>query len=178
MRKRVSLVSGALAFLAALVVISGCNGTSHSAARPATTSAQAASGTKRNCPDLKGSVDLPPGVQLGFGLDADRMRATDRLTAQLAVKDDQPTWTVAPRTTVVRVERGTRTVVGDLVVSGSNTVMGSSDDLLIPIDGHLERCDRPGSAVPPGTYGVRAGINGALGPPEYLAAEPVLTLTR
>ena len=40
------------------------------------------------------------------------------------------------------------------------------------------RCDGdPGSALPPGRYGVRAGISSNEGPAQFLAPEVPLTLT-
>jgi hypothetical protein len=80
------------------------------------------------------------------------------------------------------VERGTHTVVaddaGNLAGTGYGPDLTAGQSMTIGVVIATTLCGgATGSALAPGTYGVRAGIGPNEGPPIYLAPEVPLTVT-
>lgn len=143
-----------------------------------------APGTSRTCEVLPGTDALPPGLGLSLRLEASSIKATDRLSGELVIRNDSPTIfemeTGQPLVAAI-VRPGTRTVVGTYsgAIAGTGYGLrlsnGQSDTIRVIVG--TSRCDgERGSALPPGRYGVRVGIGHNEGPPGLLAPEVPLTI--
>jgi hypothetical protein len=143
-------------------------------------------GTAPMCPAVPGADLLRPGLHLTLHLGVTTMRATETSTAKLVVRNDDPSpLGMDPGQPLIAmiVVPGTRIVVGAYrgPVSGTGIALNVHDGEEYAIDTIVgaARCDgRPGSTVPPGRYGVRAGISSNEGPPTMLAPEVPITITR
>ena len=142
-------------------------------------------GHSARCADVQGAVALPDGLHLALTLDHDRLQGTAAAgDGTLHVRYDGPgAFRLETGRPIVAhlVKPGTRTVVGTFTGMVAGTGLGlaltggqeRSIDVLIG----LARCDGGlGSALPPGTYGVRAPLGPDGGPPLYLAPEVELTI--
>jgi hypothetical protein len=142
-------------------------------------------GASRRCPSLQGTDNLPPGLHLTLRLGALSMRATASVNGQLLVREDTSTpLGMDPGQPLIGmiVKPGTRTVVGMYGggVAGTGLGLNLHDGQQTAIRTIVAawRCDgMPGSTLPPGRYGARAGISRNEGPAEYLAPEVPLTIT-
>jgi hypothetical protein len=142
-------------------------------------------GTAPKCAAIKATSTLPAGLHLALRLGRTTMRADDSFNASLLVKNDGPKpLGMDPGEPIVAliVRPGTRTVVGTYsgpiggTGLGLNLHDGQSHSVKTIVSGW--RCDgRPGSTLPPGRYGVLAGISSNEGPPQLLAPEAPLTIT-
>jgi len=143
-------------------------------------------GNSTKCPALQGSSNLPPGLHLTLKLGVASMPATGSINGQLVVQEDSATpLSMDPGQPLVAdiVRPGTRTVVGRYGGGIGGTGLGlnlhDGQQTAIPTIVAAWRCDgRPGSTLPPGTYGVRVGISRNERTVEYLAPEVPLTITR
>jgi hypothetical protein len=143
-------------------------------------------GTAPKCPPLTGTGALPPGLHLMLRLGSSTTKVGTYTHGLLVVREDrsQPlAMDPGNPITAMIVVRGTRTVVGSYSGGIAGTGLGvqvhDGQERAIETLIGVARCDgRPGSALPPGTYGVRAGISSNEGPPEFLAPEVPLTITR
>ncbi|MEO7555178.1 MAG: hypothetical protein ABIV94_01065 [Acidimicrobiales bacterium] len=142
-------------------------------------------GVSPPCPALEGSDDLPPGVSLELKLDKSSIRADERLNGVLTVRydgsDSITGWDPGLPIVAMIVLPGSRTVaaVNTNALAGvgiAGLQPGEQRDL--PVVVGTARCGGyVGSGLPPGTYGVRAGIGPNEGSAEYLAPEVPLTIT-
>jgi hypothetical protein len=113
------------------------------------------------------------------------MRGSDEFKADLVVRQDGATpLRMDPGQPLVAmiVKPGTHQVVGryDGLIGGTGLglVLHDGQETTIPTIVAPWRCDGGvGSTVPPGRYGVRAGIGPNEGPAAYLAPEVPLTIT-
>jgi hypothetical protein len=138
-------------------------------------------GRSARCADLGGATTLPPGLRLALTLDHDTLHGTEGSGAgTLHVRFDGPgrfTLEGGGRPIVAKVVRpGTRTVVGTftggLAGTGLSLGLGPGEGRDVDVVVGVARCDGgTGSALPPGTYGVRAGLGPDGEPPQYLAPE-------
>jgi hypothetical protein len=142
-------------------------------------------GQSRKCPDLSGSDRLPAGLHLTLTRVPSSMRATDEFKAELVVREDSTTpLRMDPGQPLVAmiVKPGTRTVVGrydgQIAGTGLGLLLHDGQQVTIATIVAPWRCDGGvGSAVPPGRYGLRAGIGPNEGAAKYLAPEVPLTIT-
>jgi len=147
---------------------------------------QCGTGTAPKCDALTGTDELPASMHLSLHLPRTTLSAKDTVDAQLIVTNDAPK--------PLRMDPGAP-LVALIVMPGSHAVVGgyrgpiggTGLGLMIHDGQHASiktivgaaRCDgRPGSTLPPGRYGVRAGISSNEGPFEYLAPEVPITITR
>ena len=142
-------------------------------------------GRSGRCADAQGATTLPPGLHLTLIL-ADRTVARTEAAARgsLKVRYDGPgTLVVDTGQPIVAhiVKRGTRTVIGTFTggIRGTGLFIRLATGQERPINVliGIARCDGGiGSALPPGTYGVRTPLGPDGGTPEYLAPEVPLTI--
>jgi hypothetical protein len=142
-------------------------------------------GRSARCADAAGATTLPPGLHLALTLDHDALHGTEAAgDATLHVRFDGPgTFTLDGGQPIIAklVTPGTRIVVGAFtgVVGGTGFSLalaaGQGRDIDVIVG--ISRCDGGlGSALPRGTYGVRAALGPDGGPPQYLAPEVQLTI--
>jgi hypothetical protein len=143
-------------------------------------------GRSKKCPDLTGTDALPAGMHLTLRPDAASMSASKpSLNGKLIVREDSTTpLAMDPGQPIIAaiVKPGTRTVVGQYggIVSGTGLGLNLKvgEEASIPTLIGAWRCDGEiGSTVPPGTYGLRAGIGPNEGKAEFLAPEIPFTVT-
>lgn len=142
-------------------------------------------GTAPMCPAVTGADLLPPGLHLTLNLGVTTLRATETIKAHLVVRNDghSPLGMDPGQPLVAMIVRpGTRVVVGayrgGIAGTGLGLTLHDGQERAIDTFVGAARCDgRPGSTVPPGRYGVRAGISGNEGPPTLLAPEVPITIT-
>ena len=142
-------------------------------------------GTSGRCADVQGATTLPPGLHLALTLEHDTVpRTAPTVQAALKVRYNGPgMFAISTGQPIIAslVKSGTRMVIG----TNTGTVAGTGLSLrlrrgqqsTIGVIIGLSRCDGGlGSAVPPGTYGVRASLGPDGRPPYYLAPEAALTI--
>jgi hypothetical protein len=142
-------------------------------------------GTAPMCPAVTGTDQLRAGLHLTLELGVTTMRATDAITAYLVVRNDghSPLGMDPGRPLVAMIVKpGTRVVVGEYrgPIAGTGIGLNLHDGQERAIDTIVgaARCDgQPGSTIPPGRYGVRAGISSNEGPATMLAPEVPITIT-
>ncbi len=143
-------------------------------------------GNSAKCPPIQGNSNLPPGLHLTLKLGVASMPATGSINAQLVVQEDSATPlsmdTGSPLVADI-VRPGTRTVVatygGGIGGVGFGFKLRDGEQVKVTRVVAAWRCDgRPGSTLPPGTYGVRVGISRNERVVEYLAPEVPLTIAR
>jgi hypothetical protein len=144
-------------------------------------------GHSARCADLAGGrAALPDGLRLALTLDDSSVAATTpEVKGALHVRYDGPgnfTLDHSGQPVLGKVVRpGTGSVVGTNVAplagTGLSVEVAAAHEMTIPVVVGLARCDGGlGSALPPGTYGVRAGLGPDGGPPLYYAPEVELTI--
>lgn len=142
-------------------------------------------GRSGRCADAQGATTLPPGLNLTLILEHSAVaRSEAAARGSLKLRYDGPgTYEVDTGQPIVAhvVNRGTRTVIGAFtgVIGGTglSARLASAHEMRIDVLIGIARCDGGiGSALPPGTYAVRAPLGPDGGPPEYLAPETTLTI--
>jgi hypothetical protein len=182
-------MKGLVCALALLVLVAACDNGSGSNAKKSTVSRTSAHIPR--CPALTGTSILPKGLHLSLRLDHPAVRAVGstggEIGAELRVRNDGPNpFAMDPGQPLIAaiVKPGTRRVLGRYtgLVAGTGWVVNLSrgQHAAIQVLVAAWRCDRGlrRSALPPGIYGVRAGIGPNEGPPLYLAPEVPLRITR
>jgi hypothetical protein len=142
-------------------------------------------GLSPECPALGRSDDLPTGLQLTLHIEDPHISArAGSVNATLTIRQDGPTpLDIDPGDPVVGsiVATNSRTVVakyvGGIAGVGRNLHLSGGEEATIRVIVGTSRCDGgPGSLLPPGNYGVRAGIGPDEGPPQYFAPEVAITI--
>jgi hypothetical protein len=142
-------------------------------------------GRSARCADAQGATTLPEGLRLALTLDRDALHGTEAAGyGTLHVRFDGPgNFRLETGRPIVAhvVAPGTRTVVGTFtgIIGGTglDLALSGGEERSIDVLIGLARCDGGlGSALPPGTYGVRAALGPDGGPPLYLAPEVALTI--
>lgn len=141
-------------------------------------------GVSPPCPTLAGSDSLPPGLHLALNLDRSAIAATDMVNGKLTVTNTSPApFQMDPGQPVVGllVKPGSRTVIGSYPFGTMGTGLGlrlqTGQSATIRVVVGTARCGGgTGSALPAGTYAVRAGIGPHEGPAQYLAPEAPLVI--
>jgi len=142
-------------------------------------------GRSGRCADAQGAATLPPGLDLALTLEHDAVDRNDPgARGSLNVRYDGPgTFAVDAGQPIVAylVKPGSRAVVGAftgaLAGTGLSLRLTAGQERTIGVVIGIARCDGGlGSALPPGTYAVRAPLGPDGGPPDYLAPEVPLTI--
>lgn len=140
----------------------------------------------RKCPDLPTSTPTPAGLHLTLHLRDHAMRAQDTNNASLIMKNDAATplgWDTGQPLIASVVKPGTRHVVGTyaggILGTGFASNVHDGESVAIPVIVGAARCDGGrGSTLPPGPYGIRAGIGPHEGPPVIFAPEVRIRITK
>lgn len=140
------------------------------------------------CPPLNNRDPAASGLKLLARPTSSTIRASDNVTGQLVVRNEGgTTFSIATGSSLIGyvVRPGTLEVVGRF--AGAMTLPLITYDIApgteksIPFVIGLARCDgQAGSAVPPGTYGLRVPLNSNQfdqdSPPGYLSPEVLITV--
>jgi hypothetical protein len=145
-------------------------------------------GRSRDCGSLRATDQLPPGVTARIDMSKFKLRmflhGLDETEAELVLAYHGPDSFEAETGRPVYaalVRRGTLQVVGSYAGVrdgvGWSVVLHDGQSDTIPLVLGSSRCDGgPGSAIPSGTYGVRAEFLGAHYPKRYISDEGLITI--
>ena len=142
-------------------------------------------GRSGRCADAQGATTLPRGLHLAVTLKHRTVSRSDSAAkGSLELRyDGTGTFVLDPGRPIVAhlVRPGTRTIVGTYLGGTRGTGLlvhlTAGQEQTIDVLIGIARCDGGiGSALPPGTYGVRVPLGPDGGPPRYLAPEAPLTI--